>query len=198
MGGALTQVLEKKEMADIIDLKLVPFGNTHVDASNVYHCQHGVGECMSDVIMQCALYKLTDNIADIKSGVNSLVAWPFIHCLVVDNKGHPVSAENCFKETMAKSTSLLWTSVIDCYQHNTSLVQATAMAATPPHEYTAWIIVKGNHVADGNALMSVVCNAYTGNKPAVCATASPLLELFNKQKKSSGKRGPAASPFEWI
>lgn len=194
MGGALTDVINKADMAAIIDLKLVPYGNTHVDSGGTYHCQHGVGECMSDVIMQCTLYKLGGNTAAIGDGSQSFVAWPFIRQLVVEEKGHPVKAEDSFKSTLGKTSKLTWASVIDCYKNEADVVQQASAAATPPHQYTAWIIVNHEHLEDGNALESAICNAYTGVKPQSCASATSLNVAKKQSRKNVGKWG---SSFVW-
>ena len=183
MGGPLAHLLEKKDMVDIINLKIVPYGNTHM-ISNEFHCQHGVAECMSDVMMQCSLYKLSDNIADISSGSNSILAWPFIKCLTVDNKGHPTAAETCFQSTLAASTQLTWSTVADCYTNNSTDVQSAAMRATPPHDYTAWVVVNHFHISDPNYLMSSVCEAYTGPKPASCTDGQLALFKHNENNLS--------------
>lgn len=194
MGGALTDVINKADMAAIIDLKLVPYGNTHMDSGGTYHCQHGVGECMSDVIMQCTLYKLGGSMAAIGDGSQSFAAWPFIRQLVVEEKGHPVKAEDSFKSTLGKSSKLTWVEVIDCYKNEADAVQQASAAATPPHQYTAWIVVNHEHLEDGNALESAICNAYEGVKPQSCASATSLSVTKKQSRKSAGKWG---SSFVW-
>lgn len=106
----------------------MPYGNTHADGNGEFQCQHGVGECMSDVIMQCALYKLGNNINAIGDGSQSMAAWPFIRSLVVDKKGHPVYAEDSFKETLGKTSELQWAAVIDCYKKGKYCLDSNLLA----------------------------------------------------------------------
>ena len=192
MGSALTDVLRRPDIVSIIDLKLVPYGNTHVDGEGNFHCQHGVAECMSDIIMQCALYKLGGNISAIKDGSQSVVAWPFIHELVVKEKGHPAKAEESYKSTLGKSSAITWATIIDCYKNDANLVQNAAAEATPPHQYTAWIIVNNRHLEDGNALLSSICEAYNGAKPQSCVAATKL-NVVKAGKITENLR----SPFVW-
>jgi hypothetical protein len=70
----MQEVMSKPDILEIVNLKMVPYGNTHVDAAGVYHCQHGVGECMSNVLMQCLLYKLSDDLGAISSGTCSFIS----------------------------------------------------------------------------------------------------------------------------
>jgi len=65
----MADIMSKPDILSIINLKMVPYGNTQVDAAGVYHCQHGVAECMSDVLMQCLLYKMSDDLGVIASGL---------------------------------------------------------------------------------------------------------------------------------
>lgn len=193
MGGALTDVLRRKDIINIVDLKLVPYGNTHIDEQGTFHCQHGVGECMSDVIMQCTLYKLGGNTSAIGDGSQSVTAWPFIRQLVVEEKGHPVKAEESFKKTLGKSSSITWATVIDCYKNEANAVQKVAAEATPPHQYTAWIIVNHEHLDDGDALLYSICEAYEGVKPQSCAAATSL-NVVEGPRKNAGSWG---SSFAW-
>lgn len=185
MGSPLTDVLRRKDIVNIIDLRLVPYGNTHIDEEGTFHCQHGVGECMSDVIMQCTLYKLGGNVSAIGDGSQSVAAWPFIRQLVVEEKGHPVKAEESFKKTLGKSSAITWATVIDCYKNEANAVQKAAAEATPSHQYTAWIIVNNRHIEDGNALLYSICEAYEGVKPQSCAAATSLNVVEGTRKKSS-------------
>jgi hypothetical protein len=82
MGTSLAQLLSKQDLVDIVDLKLVPYGNTHQDPYGTFHCQHGVGECMSNVAMQCVLYKLTNNLNAIASGKIYIQSFNFFKSIV--------------------------------------------------------------------------------------------------------------------
>lgn len=65
----MAEIMSKPDIVSILNLKIVPYGNTQMDSSGVFHCQHGVAECMSDVLMQCLLYKMSNDIMAIASGI---------------------------------------------------------------------------------------------------------------------------------
>ena len=119
-------------MADIIALKLVAYGNTQKNANGSFDCQHGVGECESDVYESCVEYKLSGDINSIESGDTSMAAWPFILCME-EADGAPSMAESCFASTM-NSTALSWSTVEDCFKNEAEDVQNAAMKATPNHD----------------------------------------------------------------
>ncbi|KAI3896370.1 hypothetical protein MKW92_048037 [Papaver armeniacum] len=43
-------------LIDIIDLKLVPYGNARISADNIITCQHGPNECVLNTVEACAIY----------------------------------------------------------------------------------------------------------------------------------------------
>merc|ERR1719240_2403706 len=142
--------------------------------------------------MQCALYKLGGNISAIKDGSQSIVSWPFIRQLVVEEKGHPAKAEESYKNTLGKSSAVTWANIIDCYKNEANLVQKAAAEATPPHQYTSWIVVNHEHLSDGNALLHSICEAYDGVKPQSCVAATSL-NVVKAKKIANNWR----SPFVW-
>ena len=77
----MADIMSKPDIVDILNLRMVPYGNTQMDSSGVFHCQHGVAECMSDVLMQCLLYKMSDDISAIASGSTSCASIAF--CIVI-------------------------------------------------------------------------------------------------------------------
>jgi interferon, gamma-inducible protein 30 len=107
----------------------VPYGNTKQNLDGTFTCQHGEGECESDVIELCTLYKLSGNLNSIIDGTTSEVAFPFIQCMEI-NLGDPAKAESCFESTMG-STGLAWETVYECTQEEELDVQNAAKEATP-------------------------------------------------------------------
>ena len=56
------------------------------------------------------------------------------------------------------------------------------IAATPPHDYTVWVLIDGKHLIDANALIQTVCDSYGSvNKPPSCTSSSTFL-LAQKSK----------------
>ncbi|CAM9436198.1 unnamed protein product [Ectocarpus fasciculatus] len=164
--GPLERTLEKPDMAAIMDLKIVAYGNTKKNDDGSFDCQHGVGECESDVYESCVQYKLSGDINSIESGDTTMAAWPFILCME-EADGAPSEAESCFASTM-NSTALSWSTVEDCFKNEADVVQNAAMKATPDHDYVPWVLVDGVLLENTNMLTKAVCDAYTGTPPASC------------------------------
>mmetsp|Transcript_33988 Transcript_33988/g.74112 ORF Transcript_33988/g.74112 Transcript_33988/m.74112 type:complete len:171 (+) Transcript_33988:174-686(+) len=163
-------------MAAIIDLKLVAYGNTQKTADGSFDCQHGAGECASDVYESCVEYKLSGDINSIESGDTSMAAWPFILCME-EADGNPAEAESCYESTM-KSSSVSWSTIADCAQNEADVVQNAAMKATPNHDYVPWVLVDGQLLENTNMLTKAVCDAYTGTPPASCSFSE---EVFSEK-----------------
>lgn len=46
-----------RELSDLVDLTLVPFGNAQVQKDGTIKCQHGEDECLGNKILSCAMEK---------------------------------------------------------------------------------------------------------------------------------------------
>jgi len=151
-------------MAAIIDLTLVPYGNTAY-SNGVFTCQHGAGECSSDVLESCTMYELNGANTD-GMFAKSMEAWPFILCMELA-EGDPTQGESCFGSSM-NSTSISWSQVNACATNDADLVQTAAMKATPSHDYVPWVVVDGTTLEHSGLLQQAICKAYTGTPPASC------------------------------
>ena len=148
------------------NLFFLPQGNTKKNADGTFTCQHGADECTSDVIELCTLYKLSNNITSISTGDTSMTAFPFIHCMEV-NEGAPSAAEGCFSENM-KNSGLAWSTVTECAASQELDVQNAGMSATPSHDYVPWVLVDGTLLDNTNLLLHTICKDYTGPAPKSC------------------------------
>jgi interferon gamma-inducible protein 30 len=155
-------------MVAVTDLKMVPYGNTKKNADGSFTCQHGSDECISDVYEMCTEYKLSGNISSISTGDRTYEAWPFIQCMEL-NDGNPAKAQGCFTSTVAKTSSLTWSDITDCYNKENSDVQNEGANATPQHDYVPWVLVDGTLLENTNLLLPTICKAYTGPTPASCS-----------------------------
>eukprot|EP00428_Durinskia_dybowskii_P078889 CAMPEP_0170362256 /NCGR_PEP_ID=MMETSP0117_2-20130122/4239_1 /TAXON_ID=400756 /ORGANISM="Durinskia baltica, Strain CSIRO CS-38" /LENGTH=172 /DNA_ID=CAMNT_0010616669 /DNA_START=181 /DNA_END=699 /DNA_ORIENTATION=+ len=172
--------MAKPDMAAIIDLKLVAYGNTKQNADGSFTCQHGEGECASDVLELCTEYKLSGNINSIATGDTSEAAWPFILCME-EAEGEPTQGQACYESTM-NTTALPWSVISDCASNEADAVQTEAMKATPSHDYVPWCLVDGAVLENTNLLQKAVCDAYTGTPPASCK--STVEEVSGKCKNT--------------
>ena len=167
MTGPLSSTLAHADIAAIVDLTMVPYGNTKQNADGTYTCQHGADECTSDVIEMCVMYKLgSGNISNIETGATAMQAFPFLQCME-QQEGNPASAEGCFSKTMANS-GLSWSTVQACANTEAKVVQDAGAKATPKHDYVPWPLVNGVVLENTNLLQKTICDAYTGPKPTSC------------------------------
>lgn len=166
-------MLADEELTSIISLQLLPYGNTAYDSdSGVFTCQHGDGECSSDIYEQCLMYKLGD-ASSIESGDTALAAWPFILCMETAD-GDPTHAESCYSSSMGNSTAPAFSVIQDCHDNEAELVQTMAMKATDKldHTYVPWVVVDGTVLAHNELLKAAICKAYTGPLPSTCRGTS--------------------------
>lgn len=169
--GPLTNTLALPDMEAIIDLKMVPYGNTKANADGTFTCQHGTDECVSDVLQSCVLYKVNNNITDISTGVSSKKAWPFLQCMEI-HSGASSYAASCYADNIIDD--LAYEIITDCADNEASVVQNAGKAATPAdHQYTPWILVDGVLLQYTNLFLQAVCKAYTGPSPASCKSYEP-------------------------
>mmetsp|Transcript_31071 Transcript_31071/g.52481 ORF Transcript_31071/g.52481 Transcript_31071/m.52481 type:complete len:181 (-) Transcript_31071:529-1071(-) len=157
-------------MVEIIDLKLVAYGNTQQNSDGSFSCQHGVGECETDAIELCTQYKLSGDLGSIETGDTSLEAWPFILCME-EAEGVPTAAEGCYASSFSNSSDISvpeWSTIATCADEEFDLVQTAAMKATPTHQYVPWCLVDGAVLENTNLLQKAICDAYTGTAPASC------------------------------
>eukprot|EP00731_Ephydatia_muelleri_P010327 Em0005g913a len=150
-----------QEIPSIFTLNYVPWGNAVIKGGS-FDCQHGTMECTINTIDACVIHYYP----------NQTDFWPFVECMV--EKGafqDPTDAQNC-----AEKLSLKWDLIQPCYTglmgHNLELMYANETASLkPPHQYTPWITINGEHSTDAENgdLIKVVCNTYQGSdKPAAC------------------------------
>ena len=180
--GALKRVLAKPGMPGIIDLELVPYGNTkyHED-SDTFECQHGSDECEADVLMSCVMYELNGGNTNSMFSKQSYNAWPFIQCME-EGEGDPSKGQSCYTNNMlsTNATSIPWSAIDDCTKTESNTVQKAAMEATPDHQYVPWVLINDVLLENTNTLQKAICDAYTGTKPTVCKAldnAEPVTEF---------------------
>ena len=182
-------------MVEIIALKLVAYGNTKQNADGSFTCQHGIGECHSDVLELCVQYKLSGDLDSIETGDTSMAAWPFVLCMEEED-GDFSKGESCFNSSMS-STALAWSTVESCFNNEYDVVMTAGMKATDPdHTYVPWVTVDDVVLDNSNQLLKAICEAYTGPPPASCQrfdfetqqeeTANNVAEVekCERQKKS--------------
>ncbi|KAK2982729.1 hypothetical protein RJ640_025145, partial [Escallonia rubra] len=166
-------------LIDIVDLKLVPYGNAKIGNNNSITCQHGPAECLLNTIEACAIGVWPD--------VNE--HFPFIYCVetLVYEQKYP-EWETCFEKLNLDPTP-----VTECYSsgYGNELelkYAAETNALQPRHTYVPWVVVNGEPLYDDyENFVSYVCKAYTGTKvPEACSD----LSRSSVRKKSSNSIHP--------
>lgn len=112
----------------------MPYGNAKHNEDGTWTCQHGEGECASDLYELCTQYKLSGDINSITTGDTSFAAWPFILCME-EAEGVPSYGQSCYESNM-NTTALPWSVIEACSQdkEESDLVQTAAMKNTPAHD----------------------------------------------------------------
>lgn len=142
-----------------MNVTLVPFGNAHYRGGKL-ECQHGPKECTANSYEQCAI----DTYPDFKTH------FPFYLCMEKAAEKMIQEAEKC-----ANEASLNYTLIKSCVDDpvKSATLQKRFAALTPSdHKYTPWVVVNGTlSPSAGDKLLSEVCAAYQGTKPAGCLHA---------------------------
>lgn len=164
----MKRALAKADIAAIVALKYVAYGNTKYDsATDTFTCQHGAGECESDALELCNQYLISGDMNSINTGDTSMAAWPFTLCME-EATGDPTAAPACYA-AHATNSSIPYTAISDCATNQFNAVTTAAMKATPSdHQYVPWVLVGGELLDNTNQLVKAICAAYTGPPPASC------------------------------
>ncbi|KAF5176074.1 Gamma-interferon-inducible lysosomal thiol reductase [Thalictrum thalictroides] len=151
----------KNGLIDVIDLKLIPYGNAKLASDDTITCQHGQYECLLNTVEACVLHVWPD----LKK------QYSFIYCverLVYEHK--PTEWESCFAKTGFDSKP-----IEDCYKSGLGKQLDLQYAKVtnnlqPPHKYVPWVTVNGQPLYDDyENFITYVCKAYKGNPvPKAC------------------------------
>jgi len=174
----------------IVDLNLVPYGNTRV-SGDVFTCQHGADECRTDLFGLCLL----DRLGGIGSTIASEAAYDFFVCMESAD-GAPSSAPGCFDSTLGPKVEFTWEQDIlaKCADDPTQsiVVQHAGADATPAdHQFVPWVVIDGSMVDNPDPLLELICTAYTGPLPDECW---PVVQKANELRKHFGLSQSAPLP----
>lgn len=161
-------------MGEIFDFSVYPFGNAKESGSSgeyTFTCQHGTPECEGNMYEACAINQ--NNGTD--ASTNAPYYWPFLVCM---EQGAPESdAEKC-----AQKGGLNYQNISACAGTDPAVGSAEGNALmhqmalitgglNPPHQFTPWVTINGKPLTGDQTnepLTRLVCDAYTGTKPARC------------------------------
>jgi len=159
-------------LISIINLRLVPWGNTYLKDNKTWVCQHGPDECLLNTVEACAIRVWPD--------LGAHFSFRFIKCveqLHLENKHS--DWKSCFGREGLNSKQL-----IDCYnsglgfQLERSYADETA-SLNPPRRFVPWVIVDNLPLQeDYQNFVAYVCKAYKGpSMPKACRSPSIDINL---------------------
>ncbi|BBN06521.1 interferon, gamma-inducible protein 30 [Marchantia polymorpha subsp. ruderalis] len=168
-------------MIDIVDLRMIPYGNARIYEGDAIVCQHGPDECELNIIQACA----------IDHYVNATKWFPFIECLetLVWDLPRAMVLPN-WKYCVIPS-GLELEPIESCYAGPAGEKIVRAFGAEtdsldPPHKYVPWVVVNGTPLYEEyEDVEKIVCDAYEGPlaKPEACG------DVRSAGRGTSQKRG---------
>lgn len=152
---------------DIIDLKLLPYGNARRSKSG-FSCQHGEIECLHNLVLNCASHQLrsTDEFvtfatcAETHIQANTAIRPSDVIAKCTSDPASSAALRTCFQGGEGKEALSLYDKV---GTETDALKKA----------YVPWIVVNGSHSKDAEEnLLDTVCSAFKkqggGSLPAGC------------------------------
>ncbi|KAH8954067.1 hypothetical protein BDL97_08G060500 [Sphagnum fallax] len=160
-------------LIDIVELRIIPYGNAHIHADGSLTCQHGQDECYLNIIQTCAI-RLWPKVTD----------WfPFIYCL--EKLPRATAAQDwksCVEPSHLDLAPLLECSASPLGEKLELEFAAETDRLQPPHKYVPWVLVNGEPLYENYEDVAIyVCKDYQGTKPAVCSRLLPSESLKMKQ-----------------
>jgi len=167
-------------VGEIMDFMVWPYGNANekqnADGTWTFTCQHGVNECIGNMWEACALEYNNSTLNDTH---NTPKWFAFFNCMEASNQAGVESvAQAC-----ATKGGLDWNVITTCAGPNPAVGTAAdgnkvmhslavkTGALVPPHQFTPWVVINGTPLSSSQldlSLTKLVCDAYTGTKPAGC------------------------------
>ncbi|KAL2229571.1 gamma-interferon-inducible lysosomal thiol reductase [Sesamum indicum] len=159
------------DLLNIVNLRLVPWGNTQIRSNDSWICQHGVDECELDVTEACAINAWPRVEAHFKfiycverlHLMNRHAEWPSCYAA---NGLDPQPIEDCYNNGLG-------------YQLEKAYADETA-TLNPQHRFVPWVVVDNFPLQeDFENFIGYICKAYRGdNIPNACKSTSFEINSF--------------------
>ncbi|CAL8252036.1 unnamed protein product [Merluccius merluccius] len=159
-------------LQDIMNLTLVPYGNTQElpSGTSPFSCQHGEAECQTNMMEACILHLAGDASLHI------------IYCM--ESSTHALHAARPCVALYAPALS--WAAVECCAQggQGVQLMKdhaARTQGLNPTHSHVPWVTIDGEHREEVQekamaSLFHLVCDLYKARKPPVCTGVQVKLD----------------------
>ncbi|XP_055343009.1 uncharacterized protein LOC129591395 [Paramacrobiotus metropolitanus] len=162
-----------QQINSIMNVSMIPYGKAtqKQDGDNwVFTCQHGPRECVGNVIQSCALKYLPLNNTDPATKISRV--FTLINCM--EAAKDPSSAgPDC-----ASQQSIDFAPIDKCSKSSEgNQLEHTMGVRTesldPKLTFVPWMVINGIHTASMQSralydLLGLICDTYTGPKPAAC------------------------------
>ncbi|KAI7749061.1 hypothetical protein M8C21_033840 [Ambrosia artemisiifolia] len=174
----LGKALFQWNLISIVDLKMVPWGNTQFAPNNDWICQHGPDECVIDIVEACAIDLLP------QPGLR----FKLIECIEDLNlQGRHAEWKSCMN-----TLKIYPNPIMDCYQSRKGVDLELQFAdetlkLNPPHRFVPWVLVNNHPLQeDYQNFLAYICKAYKGGSK-IQACAQHVLDTNSfKEANSSG------------
>ena len=128
-----------------------------------------------------------NNGTDTETGIPKW--WPYVNCME-SSKDPKKSAEDC-----ANNNNVDWSAIEACAGKDPAIgstdegnplmhsIGSATENLQPAHQWTPWVVMNGKPLSSkqlDESLVKVVCDAYTGTKPAGCTSTSQKLNYRNE------------------
>jgi len=151
-------VMSEAGLPEIIDLKEDFIGQAN---GNQFTCLHGPTECTGDLLLICA----SQNFAEGWSW------WNLTSCMQSDYTNVPTNFQSCAEKAGYNSSTI--TAIQQCSQDSTGVQLLTSSfnaAQSQGVNEAPTIFIDGKEYIGGpSSPLKIICDAYTGTKPAACS-----------------------------
>ena len=161
----LQEFVSTPSLMEITDLEIVPYGKAHIVSENppTFRCQHGERECYGNKVELCGLAHFP------KEGLNMM------NYMQAEYNFEDETVTRCAKKSNVDGDVILACAKGD----EGSELMLHAGKITPTLSYVPSIMVNGEIHNDPEKIINYVCDAYTGEKPAVCKRSTRCKWCYN-------------------
>lgn len=177
------------DLASIVKLRLVPWGNTQITPNNAWICQHGPDECKLNMVEACAIY----------AWPNPRTHYQIIYCIEQLRLNNTLNRwQSCFPAPGLSSTP-----ISNCLGTGLAVKLEQGYAdetarLNPPHRFVPWVLVNNLPLReDYQNFVSYICKAYRGRlTPQACK--SYKLEINSVSMANPIQACLAENATSWI
>ncbi|CAH9125144.1 unnamed protein product [Cuscuta epithymum] len=168
------------DLGSIVNLRLIPWGNTQTAPNHGWICQHGPDECLLNLVEACAISSWSNLIQEI-------MQFRFVYCIeLLHLENRHSDWKSCFA-----ATGLSEIPVRDCFNNGVGILLEQGYAAEtasliPTHRFVPWVLVNNQPLQeDYENFEAYICSAYNGSRTPQACSQRALSVGSNMVKTSS-------------